>query len=243
MVPTVSSACCPGVTPCLSPAEGLCIHGGITLLWESKRWPFSREINKVYLSLTISITFREIFAGRPHQTALGSSRIGFLDLQSKFNKYQTFLVTSVLQLMSTDRKQEFLCSAVSVITARRVQIALGRSGVWVVAVTPVTQDIQVLQVLQALEPPGLPKLAGVLSLFEDPWSPQSSKGCNCLQQPCHVSHLNCSPQPVVVYRKVQRKYHGTDGTCFEKVVYKGTLQSPCVLNYLCISKNMILQYI
>lgn len=88
--------------------------------------------------------------------ALGSSRIGFLELQSKFNKYQNFLVTSVLQLMSRDGKEEFLCSAVSAITARGVWIARGRSGVWVIAVTLVTQDIQVPQVLQVLEPPGLP---------------------------------------------------------------------------------------
>lgn len=202
-----------------------------------------RSSNKVYPSLAVSSIFRKIFAGRPHQTALGSSRIGLLDLQSKFDKYRTFLVTSVLQLMSGDGKQEFLCSAISAVTARRAWSARSRSGVGVVAVTPVTQGIQVPQVLQAPELPGWLELARVLSLFGDPWSPQSSKGRDCLQQPCHVSYLNYSPPPVVVYRKVQHKYHGTDGTCFEKVVYKGTLQSPCVLNYLCISKNMILQYI
>lgn len=59
-------------------------------------------------------------------------------------------------------------------------------GRWVTAVTPVTHDIQVMQVLQPLESSGLPKLAGVLSLSEDPWSYQSFKGFNCLQQSCHV---------------------------------------------------------
>lgn len=142
-----------------------------------------------------------------------------------------------MQCMSWDRKKEFLCLAISVITTTSVWLVW---GIWVISVTPMTHSIQVAQ---PPESSSLPKLAGVLSLSEVPWSPQSSEGRNCLQQLCHISHLNYSPQPVVVCRKVQRKYHGTDGTYFEKVVYKDMLQSPDVLNYLCISKYTNLQYI
>lgn len=117
------------------------------------------------LSVIIPIIFREIFAGKSHQAPLGSSMVGFLELQGKLSKYQTFLVISVLQLMSRNGKEEFLCLAVSVTTARRAWTGRGRLGVWVAAATAVAQGIQVPKVLQALEPPGLPEFAGSLSLW------------------------------------------------------------------------------
>lgn len=76
-----AALCCLWVTACLSPAEGLWVRGGVSPCWESKRWPFVREVHSLSLA-KISVIFRGMFVGRSSQTVLGSSRIGVLDIQS-----------------------------------------------------------------------------------------------------------------------------------------------------------------
>lgn len=137
--------------------------------------------------------------------------------------------------MSRDRKQEFLRSSVSAITARGAWITQGKPvSLWV---SPVTQGIQVLQVLQALEIPGLPELAGSFLPLRIPGPPRlwrDAAACSspAVPSPQLLTSACCAPQ------KVRHKYHGTDGTCLENVVYKDTLRSPYVLNHLCISENI-----
>lgn len=239
---TVSNACCPWVTPFLFP-EGLSIHGCIILLWNSKQWPFGREIKEIYHSLFISIMFKEIFAGEPHHVVLGSSRTGFLDLQSKFNEYQNFgnfcdaadvqgwktggSVTSYFShnsQKSVDCLRSVRCLGLCNHSSddSRHPVLTSVAGTWTTWFAQLSRSP--FPVWQCL----------VTSIIQGTQLPAA------LQSPqvTSITHLS-----VVVLQKVQCKCYGTDGTCFEKVVYKGTLQSPYVLNYLCISKNMILQYI
>lgn len=180
------------------------------------------------------------------QLSLGGYLLGDRPSSLRQHKFQTSKAWQAselqepLQLMVRDRKQEFLCSSASVITAREVWITQGKPvNLWV---SPVTQGIQVPQVLQALEIPGLPELAGSFLSLRIPGHP----GCGGTQQPCRASHLNYSPQPAVLCRKVHHKYHstdGTDGTCFENVVFKDTLRSPCFESSLYFWKYLYLQCI
>lgn len=236
-VPTVSSPCCLWVTACFSPAEGLWVSGGASLCWESKRWPFVREVHSPSLA-KISIIFRGMFVGRPSQMVLGSSRIGVLDLQSLTSIRTSVTSAADVQGWKTG-VSVFICSCYD--HQRSVDYPRCTS--------------QSLSQPSDSGHPGPAGLAGswnswfaqagrILSLFEDPWSPQAAVGGT---QPPVAALPGQSPQlltsPCSGCRKVQQKYHGTDGTCSENVVYKDTLHRPYVLNYLCISKNMILECI